>query len=182
MVKTESTQVLKEGAGAPQFELKGTDNKIYSLEMFAKSEAILVIFICNHCPYVKARIDDIVRIQSRFKKSELQVICINSNDPSYDEEGFENMKKFYEKYQLNFPYLIDESQDVARRYGAVCTPDPYLFNGERRLVYHGRINDAVEPDSIAKTHIMEDNIKALLAGGKIENGFDPSIGCSIKWK
>ena len=182
MVKTESTQVLKTGAVAPQFELKGTDNEIYSLERFGKSKVLLVVFICNHCPYVKARINDIVGLQSKFNKTELQVSGINSNDPAYDEEGFENMKRFYEKYQLNFPYLIDETQDIARRYGAVCTPDPYLFNGERLLVYHGRLNDAVEPNSIAKTHIMEDNVKTLLVGGKIRNGFDPSIGCSIKWK
>ena len=83
------------------------------------------------------------------------------------------MKRFYEKYQLNFPYLIDETQDIARRYGAVCTPDPYLFNGERLLVYHGRLNDAVEPNSIAKTHIMEDNVKTLLVDGKIRKRLRP---------
>ena len=182
MVKTESTQVLKTGAVAPQFELKGTDNEIYSLERFGKTKVLLVVFICNHCPYVKARINDIVGLQSKFNKTELQVIGINSNDPAYDEEGFENMKRFYEKYQLNFPYLIDETRTLQEDMVQFVPADPYLFNGERLLVYHGRLNDAVEPNSIAKTHIMEDNVKTLLVGGKIRKGFDPSIGCSIKWK
>src|SRR5215467_10448271 len=182
MVKTESAQVLKTGAPAPQFELRGSDNEIYSLGRFANSKVLLVIFICNHCPYVKARINDIINLQSKFEKRDLQIIGINSNDPEYDEEGFENMKAFYKHYQLNFPYLIDETQEIARIYGAVCTPDPYLFDSSRSLVYHGRLNDAVEPNSIAKTHIMEDNIRTLLSGDKIKNSFDPSVGCSIKWK
>lgn len=182
MVKTESTQVLKTGELAPPFELKGTDDKIYSLEGFGKSKILLVAFICNHCPYVKARIGDIVKLQSEFNDVELQVVGINSNDPNYEGEGFENMKRFSVKYQLNFPYLIDETQDIARRYGAVCTPDPYLFDADRRLVYHGRLSDAVEPESVAITPIMENNINTLLRGGKVENGFNPSIGCSIKWK
>lgn len=182
MVKTESAQTLKTGSKAPPFALKGTDGETYSLDRFGRSNILLVVFICNHCPYVKARIGDIVKLQSEFNRTDLQVVGINSNDPEYDEEGFENMKKFFEQYQLNFPYLIDETQDVARKYGAVCTPDPYLFDPNRQLVYHGRLNDAVEPDSIVRTSIMENNIKTLLQGGKIENGFDPSIGCSIKWR
>ena len=182
MVKTESTQVLKTGTAAPPFELKGTNNKAYSLDTLRDSKLLLVVFICNHCPYVKAVIKDIVKLQSKFTNSELQVVSINSNDPNYDDEGFENMKLFYDYYQLNFPYLIDETQEIARRYGAVCTPDPYLFDSDRRLVYHGRLNDAVEPNSIVRSHIMENNIKTLLADGKIENSFNPSIGCSIKWK
>lgn len=182
MVKTESAQVLKTGAAAPQFELRSTDNDSYSLDRLANSKGLLVVFICNHCPYVKASINDIIKLQSKFSKNDLQIVGINSNDPEYDDEGFENMKVFYERYQLNFPYLIDETQEIAKRYGAVCTPDPYLFNSDRLLVYHGRLNDAVEPNSIVKTHIMEDNVRTLLSGGKIENSFDPSIGCSIKWK
>ncbi|HEY7570237.1 MAG TPA: thioredoxin family protein [Nitrososphaeraceae archaeon] len=182
MVKTESAQVLKTGTRAPQFELRGTDNKIYSLDRFAKSKALLVIFICNHCPYVKAGINDMINLQSKFDKNDFQIIGINSNDPEYDDEGFENMKAFYERYQLNFPYLIDETQETARSYGAVCTPDPYLFNSDRILVYHGKLNDAAEPNGLVKTHIMEENVRTLLSGGKIENSFDPSIGCSIKWK
>ncbi|HXG07412.1 MAG TPA: redoxin domain-containing protein, partial [Nitrososphaera sp.] len=110
MVKTQSSpQVLKTGSPAPDFTLKGVDGKMHSLHDYKDSKTILVVFICNHCPYVKARIGDIVDLQSKFKPSELQVIGINSNDPSYEEEGFDNMVLFAKKYNLNFPYLIDET-------------------------------------------------------------------------
>jgi peroxiredoxin len=182
MVKTASSpQVLKTGSKAPDFTLKGVDNMMHSLQDY-KSMATLVVFICNHCPYVKARIGDIVALQSRFKAPELQVIGINSNDPNYNDEGFDNMLIFANEYKLNFPYLIDESQDVARAYGAVCTPDPFLFDSALRLVFHGRINDALEPEARPIVPVMENNIHKLLRGEKIEKDFDPSIGCSIKWK
>jgi peroxiredoxin len=182
MVKTASSpQVLKTGSSAPNFTLKGVDSKMHSLQDH-KSKATLVVFICNHCPYVKARIGDIVTLQSRFNASELQVIGINSNDPNYQDEGFDNMLIFANEHKLNFPYLIDESQDVARAYGAVCTPDPFLFDADRRLVFHGRINDALEPEARPTVPIMENNVQKLLRGERIEKDFDPSIGCSIKWK
>jgi peroxiredoxin len=161
--------------------LKGVDSKMHSLQDH-KSKATLVVFICNHCPYVKARIGDIVALQSRFNPSELQVIGINSNDPNYKDEGFDNMLIFANEHKLNFPYLIDESQDVARAYGAVCTPDPFLFDADRRLVFHGRINDALEPEAQPTVPVMENNVQKLLRGERIEKDFDPSIGCSIKWK
>jgi peroxiredoxin len=182
MVKTQSSpQVLTTGMSAPAFKLMGIDGKVHSLEEYNSSRAQLVVFICNHCPYVKARINDIVSLQSKFKPFELQVIAINSNDPNYKDEGYDNMIKFSSENRLNFPYLFDESQDVARAYGAVCTPDPFLFV-DRKLVFHGRINDAIEPQMQAKTHVMEDNIRKALKGERPEKDFDPSIGCSIKWK
>ena len=182
MVKTTSSpQVLKTGSRAPDFTLKGVDGMMHSLQDY-KSKATLVVFICNHCPYVKAKISGIVALQSTFKTSELQVIGINSNDPNYKDEGFDNMLIFANEYKLNFPYLIDESQDVARIYGAVCTPDPFLFDADRRLVFHGRINDALEPEAKPKVPVMENNVRKLLRGERIEKDFDPSIGCSIKWK
>jgi peroxiredoxin len=182
MVKTSSSpQVLKTGSRAPDFALEGIDGMMHSLDDY-KSEATLVVFICNHCPYVKARISDIVTLQSRFKPSELQVIGINSNDPNYNGEGFDNMVIFANQHKLNFPYLIDEMQDVARAYGAVCTPDPFLFDADRMLMFHGRINDAMEPEANPTLPVMENNVRKLLRGEKIEKDFDPSIGCSIKWK
>ena len=182
MVKTTSTQVLKKHQLAPAFSLKGTDEKTYSISDFASSKLLLVIFICNHCPYVKARIGDIVALQSKFNESELSVVAINSNDPNYENEGFNNMKAFARQYNLNFPYLIDETQGTARSYGAVCTPDPFLFNSERKLVFHGKINDALEPDMSPTIPVMENNIRKVLIGQELEKDFDPSIGCSIKWK
>ena len=182
MVKTESTQVLRKGHVAPDFFLKGTDETVYSLASFSSSKLLLVVFICNHCPYVKARVHDLVALQSKFSKLDLQVIGINSNDPSYQEEGFESMKGFVKEYGLNFPYLFDDTQTTARSYGAVCTPDPFLFNSERKLVFHGKINDAMEPDMTPKVQTMEENVKKLLRGQDLERDFDPSVGCSIKWR
>ena len=147
-----------------------------------KSELVLVVFICNHCPYVKARIKDIVRLQEIFRLEELQVVGINSNDPNYDGEGFDKMVTFSKENTLNFPYLIDDTQNIAKAYGAVCTPDPFLFDSELKLVFHGRINDALEPDMHPKVQVMENNVKKILNGEKIEKPFDPSVGCSIKWK
>jgi peroxiredoxin len=180
MVKTASSQVLKTGSRAPDFELRGVDGRTHSLQDYT-SRTTLVVFICNHCPYVKARIGDIVDLQSKFKPSELQVIAINSNDPNYKDEGFDNMVKFAAEYKLNFPYLIDDGQDVARAYGAACTPDPFLFV-DGRLAFHGRINDALEPEAKPTVPVMENNVRRLLGGEKLEKDFDPSIGCSIKWK
>jgi peroxiredoxin len=182
MVKTASSpQVLRTSDVAPGFSLKGVDGRTHSLSDY-KSSATLVVFICNHCPYVKARIRDIVSLQSKFRPSELQVIGINSNDPNYQDEGFDNMVRFAKEYDLNFPYLIDDSQQVARSYGAVCTPDPFLLDSNRRLVFHGKINDALEPEATPKVPVMENNVRRILKGERIEKDFDPSIGCSIKWK
>jgi peroxiredoxin len=181
MVKTESSNTLKTGQLAPQFRLRGTDGNTYSLENFSESKTLLVVFICNHCPYVKARIGDLVQLRSKLSTDELTIVGINSNAPNYENEGYDNMIKFGRQYKLNFPYLIDESQTIAKSYGAVCTPDPFLFDDTRRLVYHGRINDAVDPQMSPKIPILEDNVKRLLSGNVIEKDFFPSIGCSIKW-
>lgn len=181
MVKTESSQNLKTGQKAPDFNLIGVDGKLYSLNDF-KSKTLLVIFMCNHCPFVKASINDIIDLQSHFKEDELRIVGINSNDPEYEEEGFENMKKFAHEYKINFPYLLDETQEIAKTYGAVCTPDPYLFDMEKRLVFHGKINDANNPESKPTRDIMKENIQKVLMDEKIVKDFDPSIGCSIKWK
>ena len=110
------------------------------------------------------------------------VVGINSNDSNYEGEGFENMVKYTKERNMNFPYLIDETQNIARAYGAVCTPDPFLFDSDKKLVFHGRINEAMEPEQTPKTPVMEINIKKVLNGESIEKIFDPSIGCSIKWK
>lgn len=182
MVKTQSTQKLSSGSQAPDFSLKGVDNKNYSLKD-TNSRTLLIVFICNHCPYVKAKINELISLQSKFETSDLQIIAINSNDPAYEGEGFDNMIRFAQEYSLNFPYLIDETQSVARNYGAVCTPDPFLFDQSKKLAFHGKINDALEPNSSPTVNIMEINIQKILDGKKstIEKDFDPSIGCSIKW-
>jgi peroxiredoxin len=182
MVVMESQVQLKKGDMAPDFELIGIDDKKHSLASYSDYDAILVIFMCNHCPYVKAKVDAINEIQSKFK-GKVSVIGINSNDSvAYPDDSFENMKKFAKERQISFSYLVDDSQQVAKRYGAVCTPDPFLFDRERRLVFHGRIDNAMKPEDKATEKTMILNIEKLLSGQPIAKDFDPSIGCSIKWK
>ena len=182
MVLLESKITLKTGDGAPDFSLKGIDDEIHSLESYAKNKGLLVIFMCNHCPYVKAKIDAIKQIHEKFNEN-IAVVGINSNDSiEYPDDSFENMKKIANENGMKFDYLVDDKQDVAKRYGAVCTPDPFLFDEDRKLIFHGRIDNAMNPDATATENIMQNNLKKFLAGEKIEKDFDPSIGCSIKWK
>lgn len=181
MVKTLSSQAFRTGQTAPSFSLKGVDGNMYSLDHF-DSRTVLVVFICNHCPYVKARIGDLIELQRKFPVQKLSVVGINSNDPNYPDEGFDKMVEFSKSYNLNFPYLIDDTQRIAKDYGAVCTPDPFLLDGQKKLVFHGRINDAMEPEAIPKDPVMENNVRKILAGKELDKEFDPSVGCSIKWK
>jgi len=182
MVLLESKISLKTGDTAPDFSLMGIDDKMHSLESYVGSKGLLVIFMCNHCPYVKAKIDAIKQIHEKFKES-IAVVGINSNDSTeYPDDSFENMKKIADEKGMKFDYLVDEKQDVAKKYGAICTPDPFLFDQNRKLVFHGRIDNAMNPDDTATESTMQENIEKYLAGEKIEKDFDPSIGCSIKWK
>ena len=180
MVLTKSQNKIQLGDNAPDFNLQGIDQKNHSLKDFNKP--VLIIFICNHCPYVKAKISDIKNIQEKFK-GKLQIIGINSNNPDYDkEDSFENMKVYAKKGNYNFIYLFDETQKTARKYGASCPPDPFLFSKNLELVYHGRINDAMEPNQKAKSEDMIRAIELTLTGKKIDFEISPSIGCSINWK
>jgi len=182
MVVMESQVMLKKGDPAPDFELLGIDGKKHSLARYEDYEAMLVIFMCNHCPYVKAKTGAINEIQNRFG-DKVAVIGINSNDPvAYPDDSFENMKKFAGENGIKFSYLVDDTQQVAKKFGAICTPDPFLFDGERKLVFHGRIDNAMKPEDTATEKTMITNIESLLSGKPIAKDFDPSIGCSIKWK
>jgi len=182
MVLLESKITLKTGDSAPDFSLKGIDDQIHSLGSYAQSKGLLIIFMCNHCPYVKAKIDAIKQIHEKFNEN-IALVGINSNDSTeYPDDSFESMKKVADEKGMKFDYLVDDKQDVAKRYGAVCTPDPFLFDEDRKLIFHGRIDNAMNPDATATENIMQNNLKKFLAGEKIEKDFDPSIGCSIKWK
>ncbi len=180
MVLTKSFEKLKSGDKAPDFSLKGVDGKTYSLSNFAGQEGLLVIFMCNHCPYVKAKIGAIVKLYEKWR-DKIAVIGINSNDPAYLQEGMENMRGFAKESNMRFPYLLDETQEVAKAYGATCTPDPFLFNKDHKLVFHGRIDDALEIGSVAAEHTMDATIQNLAEGKEIPDEFKPSLGCSIKW-
>ena len=182
MVLLESKVSLQTGDMAPDFELLGIDDKQHSLTSYKDYKGLLVIFICNHCPYVKAKIDAIKEIHGKFK-DRIALVGINSNDSTeYPDDSFENMKIIAQEKEIKFDYLVDGDQEIAKRYGAVCTPDPFLFDSERKLVFHGRIDNAMKPEDTATEKTMIDNIQKFLGGEKIEKDFDPSIGCSIKWK
>jgi peroxiredoxin len=182
MVLLESQIKLKTGDKAPDFELLGVDEKNHSLNDYKDYEGLLVIFMCNHCPYVKAKIDAIKEIHKKFK-DKIALIGINSNDPTnYPDDSFENMKKIAQEKDFEFDYLVDPTQKIAKKYGAMCTPDPFLFDKNRKLIFHGRIDNAMKPEDVATEKTMINNIQKFLSGKKIEKDFEPSIGCSIKWK
>ena len=143
-------------------------------------EGLLLIFMCNHCPYVKAKIDTLVKLHQRYG-DKIAIVGINSNDPEYPEEGMDNMKQFAAERGIEFPYLLDDTQEVAKSYGATCTPDPFLFDRERKLVFHGRIDDALQPGDTPTEYTMANNIQKMLNGEKLDEEFKPSMGCSIKW-
>ena len=182
MVLLESQIKLQTGDQAPDFELMGIDDKKHSLSDYKDAQGVLIIFMCNHCPYVKAKVEAIKEIHQKFK-DKIGIVGINSNDPiKYPDDSFESMKEVASEKGIEFDYLVDETQEIAKKYGAMCTPDPFLFNKEGKLVFHGRIDNAMKPEDTATEKTMINNIEKLLSGEKIEKDFDPSIGCSIKWK
>lgn len=182
MVLLESEGTLKTGDKAPDFELLGTDGKTHSRSEYVSKEGLLVVFMCNHCPYVQAKISALNEIYRTYG-DRIDMVGINSNDAiDYPDDSYENMKRMADKKGYGFDYLVDETQDVARSYGAVCTPDPFLFDADHRLVFHGRLDDGHGPDGNVTTKTMMHNIKTMLGGVSIEKDFDPSVGCSIKWK
>lgn len=175
-------KILKHGEIAPAFKLPATDGKTYSLNQITGSKATLIIFMCNHCPYVLPKIKEIKRIATNFKDKGLAVMGINPNESlNYPEDSFAKMKEYCEKWKIPFHYLRDETQDIARAYGAVCTPDPFLFDANLKLIYHGRIDDTHGKEEAAM-HELYAVIDEFLKTGKITRAEKPSMGCSIKWK
>jgi peroxiredoxin len=172
---------LHKADSAPPFVLPAIDGRAVSLFDLSGREGLFVFFMCNHCPYVKARIGEVVELHKEFGQR-IAFVGINSSDPEYPGEGMENMRMFANDQRMTFPYLLDEDGSAAKAYGATCTPDPFLFNKEMKLVFHGRIVDALEPQEPVREHTMRENMRKLLAGEPIEPWFDPSVGCSIKFK
>ena len=166
------------------FSLKGIDDKSYTLEQFRGSKGLVVMFICNHCPYVKAITNQLVINVKVLKENGISSIAIMSNDVvNYPDDSFENMKKFSEGNNFNFPYVIDETQIVAKDFMALCTPDFFGFDTDLKLQYRGRLNSAGKNQTSSET--KNDLVDAMLSisknGIRPEEQF-PSIGCSIKWK
>jgi peroxiredoxin len=180
----EETPVCDFGWKAPSFTLPGTDGKTYGLEELRGPNGTLVMFICNHCPYVKAVIDRIVRDVKQLRPLGMSAVAISSNDTvHYPEDSFENMKRFAEAHHFGFPYLFDESQDVARAYGAACTPDFFGFNAKLALQYRGRLDASrkeAAPSSVRRD--LFEAMKEIASTGRGPSEQIASIGCSIKWK
>ena len=172
---------LKKGSKAPDFSLKNVDRTLVSLNDL-KGKALVIIFMCNHCPYVKPKMQEIADMQKKYAPTGVVDVCISSNDVNYvEEDSFEHMQELAKKFGYKY-YLYDESQDVARSYGATCTPDPFVFDKDHKLVYHGRINDAMNPDDKAKEHTLQLVLDKMISGQKVDPWFVYSQGCSIKWK
>ena len=180
------TPICDFGWKAPEFNLIGIDNKYYSFQDIKGTNGTLVMFICNHCPYVKSVIHRIVEDVTVLKEKGIGVIAIMSNDvndPKYGEEdSFDNMKLFSEKNNFVFPYVYDETQSVGREYNAVCTPDFFGFNANNELQYRGRLEESkMEIIPNAKKELLEAMIQVSETGSGPKDQI-PSIGCSIKWK
>ncbi len=171
------------GWKAPDFKLKGTDGKDYALADVRGVNGLLLVFMCNHCPYVQKQLDRLVTLAGQLKELGVGMAAISSNDAEqYPEDSFENMQKLAANKKFPFPYLYDATQEVARTYGAVCTPDYYGFNAELTMQYRGRLDQSW-------SGVMENPRQELLTAmtdisqsGKTTLQQNPSIGCSIKWK
>ena len=174
---------LKMDSLIPAFSLTGVDDKTYSLNDFSDKKILIVIFSCNHCPYVQAYEDRIMELQNEFEKDGVQIVAVNSNDDvKYPDDSFDEMKKRAVAKGFNFPYLRDETQDAAKAFGATHTPQIFLFNNDRKLKYEGKIDDNwQEPDKV-KSKYLRDAILEVLVEKEVSVPETFSIGCTIKWK
>ena len=173
---------LKIGDKLPEFSLIATNGRECNLYEFEESKIIVVMFICNHCPYVKAYEDRLIKLQRDFASRWVTFVGINSNDDlNYPEDSFENMILKSKEKNYNFPYLRDETQKVAKMFGATRTPEIFVFDQNRILQYHGRIDDNwQEPEKVTKEDLKK-AIEALLSGKQIDVKETTSIGCTVKW-
>ena len=178
------TPICDFGKKAVNFELNSTDNKLISLNNVKGENGTLVMFICNHCPYVKAVIEDIVKDCKNLETNGIKSVAICSNDvKNYPEDSFENMIKFFKNHNFSFPYLVDETQEIAKKYGAVCTPDFFGYNKNLELQYRGRIRELKDltPITTGDSDLYK-AMKQISETGLGPKNQIPSMGCNIKWK
>ncbi len=183
MVATLST-MLPLGTEAPDFTLPDFNGKTYSLDDFSDAKALLVMFLSNHCPFVKPVRREVARVAKKYQAKGVAVVAINANDiETYPEDSPENMAKEAKMIGYTFPYLFDESQEVAKAYHAACTPDFYVFDGDRRLAYRGQFDDSRPGKDIPVTgKDLRAALEAVLQQRPVAEEQKPSIGCNIKWK
>jgi len=171
------------GSRAADFRLPSTDGRVLTLADVRGAHGVLIAFICNHCPYVRAIRERLVRDARELQALGIGVAAINSNDASaYPEDSFAAMQRIAREWQLPFPYLHDETQDVARAYGAVCTPDFFGFDASLRLRYRGRLDSSGKDPRPGAARELFEAMRAIAAGQPAPHGQNPSIGCSLKWK
>lgn len=184
MERTSLSDKFPIGSLLPDFTLRATDGSLISSTAFFRgTQAGLVVFACNHCPYVKGSDHELIEIARRYGAEGLRVLAISSNDVvNYPEDSFEKMGEKAAALSLPFPYLYDETQEIARLFDAQCTPECYLFNGESTLAFHGAVNDSPRDSRAVTKHFLRDAVEQVLKEGKATPAFAHPIGCSIKWK
>lgn len=177
------TPVCDFGLAAPDFDLLGVDGKQWTRDDCVGEKGLLVMFICNHCPYVKAIQQRLVADVKVLQENGIGVVAIMSNDPNdYPEDSFDNMQRVAKEKDYNFPYLIDPTQGVAKAYGAICTPDFFGYNSRMELQYRGRLDESGKQERVGD--VKRDLVEAMLLVAKTGHGpveQIPSMGCSIKW-
>ncbi|MDD3374695.1 MAG: thioredoxin family protein [Candidatus Omnitrophica bacterium] len=170
------------GTKIPSFQLPDSAGQMHSSDDLFAEKGLLVVFTCNHCPYAQAVWPRVISIAKDSRQSKINTIAINPNiNPNYPDDAPERMIDKINELGIDFPYLIDKTQQVAKDFKAQCTPDIYLFNGNKELVYHGRIDDNWKDEDKVTSHELREAIDALINGGEIERRQNPSMGCSIKW-
>jgi peroxiredoxin len=170
------------GTEAPRFELPGVDGRDHSLDDYADAHLLVLIQSCNHCPYVQAWEGRMIDLQREFDDRGVRIVAVNSNDAgSHPEDSFEEMRARAEREEFNFDYLYDEPQAIARGLGAERTPEVFVFDRERRLRYHGAIDDSRDENAVSQRY-LRDAIETLLAGHEPDLTETPPVGCIVKWK
>ena len=171
------------GAACPDFRLPAVDGKTYARDDFRDKPVLVVMFICNHCPYVKAVEDRIIGLARELEARGVQFVGVCANDAAhYPDDAFDKLAQRWRERGYGFPYLHDEAQDVARAFGAVCTPDIFVYDRDRRLAYRGRIDDSWKDEGRVTRRELAAAIEALVAGKRPSPEQRPSMGCSIKWR
>ncbi len=171
------------GSACPDFRLPAVDGRTFALNDFRDSLVLIVAFICNHCPYVQAIEDRLIRLARAYDPKDAQLVGICSNDPTeYPEDSPAELKRRWLDKSYGFPYLIDESQETARAFGAVCTPDLFVYDSHRRLAYRGRLDDSWRHPEKVRAQELKTAVDHLLNGRSLDSVQNASMGCSIKWK
>lgn len=171
------------GTQMPSFELKDPDGNVYKSDELFGEKGLLVVFTCNHCPYAIAVWPRLIKLADYAKSIGINTVAINPNiHPNYPEDAPEKMKEKIREWGINFPYLIDETQSTAKAFKAQCTPDIYLFDKDKKLVYHGRIDDNWQDETKVSRYELKEAIENLSTGKPINPIQYPSMGCSIKWR